>query len=177
VFLDGAPISDGDRIGETGDGWRVAITTLMHERGSLGGDYGVTPAQVLALGRQHGVAADPVRRDRLMSVLARIEIGRYTSMRARAAARAGRPPGPEGSGAKLAAAAAVKAIGSLAVELEGPNGVVGSDEWQTVFLTGPSLSIRGGTDEIQRNILGERVLGLPPEPRVDKSRPFSEPAG
>jgi alkylation response protein AidB-like acyl-CoA dehydrogenase len=70
----------------------------------------------------------------------------------------------------------LKAIGDLAIDLEGPAGIAGdpgSDPWQTLFLTGPSLSIRGGTDEIQRNILGERVLGLPPEPRVDKDRPFS----
>jgi alkylation response protein AidB-like acyl-CoA dehydrogenase len=177
VYLDAAPVRDADRIGETGDGWRVAITTLMHERGELGGGFAVSPAQVVALARQHGVPADPVRRDRLMSVLTRLEIGRFTAARARAAARAGRPPGPEGSGGKLAAAAAVKAVGNLAVELEGPEGVVGSDEWKTVFLTGPSMSIRGGTDEIQRNILGERVLGLPAEPRVDKGRPFSDRPG
>jgi alkylation response protein AidB-like acyl-CoA dehydrogenase len=70
----------------------------------------------------------------------------------------------------------LKAIGNLAIDLEGPAGIAGEpggDPWQTLFLTGPSLSIRGGTDEIQRNILGERVLGLPPEPRVDKDRPFS----
>jgi alkylation response protein AidB-like acyl-CoA dehydrogenase len=174
VFLDAAPIRDADRIGEVGDGWRVAMTTLTHERGSLGDEHGVGAEQLLALGRQQGVADDPVRRDRLMSVLSQMEIGRYTSQRARAAGRAGRPPGPESSGAKLALSATVKAAGNLAVSLEGPDGVVGSDEWKTVFLTGPSMSIRGGTDEIQRNILGERVLGLPPEPRVDKGRPFDE---
>jgi alkylation response protein AidB-like acyl-CoA dehydrogenase len=73
-------------------------------------------------------------------------------------------------------ASTLKEIGNLGVDLLGPGGVVedgDGDEWRTLFLTGPSLSIRGGTDEIQRNILGERVLGLPPEPRFDKDKPFS----
>jgi alkylation response protein AidB-like acyl-CoA dehydrogenase len=73
-------------------------------------------------------------------------------------------------------AGTLKEIGNLGVDLLGPGGVVEQGdgaEWRTLFLTGPSLSIRGGTDEIQRNILGERVLGLPPEPRVDKDKPFS----
>ncbi len=174
VFLDGALVRDADRIGEVGDGWRVAMTTLTHERGSLGGEHGVSPGQLLDFARQRGVENDPVRRDELMSVLAAMEVGRYAALRAKAARQAGRPPGPEGSGAKVSLAATLKAIGNLAVGLEGAEGTVGADEWKTVFLTGPSLSIRGGTDEIQRNILGERVLGLPPEPRVDKGRPFSE---
>ena len=82
--------------------------------------------------------------------------------------------GPEGSGAKLRGAAAIKALADLAVDVAGLAGLVGEDEWLTLFLVAPSISIRGGTDEIQRNILGERVLGLPPEPRVDKVVPFKE---
>ena len=62
------------------------------------------------------------------------------------------------------------------MDVLGPAGVTGEGSWQTLFLTGPSFAIRGGTDEIQRNILGERVLGLPPEPRVDKDQPFSSRA-
>jgi hypothetical protein len=65
-------------------------------------------------------------------------------------------------------------LADLSVDIQGMGGLVGEDEWLTLFLTAPSISIRGGTDEIQRNILGERVLGLPPEPRVDKAAPFSE---
>jgi alkylation response protein AidB-like acyl-CoA dehydrogenase len=174
VFLDAAPIPDDDRIGAPGDGWRVAITTLMHERGSLGGGYGISRKEVTSLARQHADAMNPVARDRLVSALIQMNIGDYAGLRARAAARAGHLPGPEGSVAKLRMADTLKKLGNLALDLEGPTGVVGSDEWKTLFLTGPSLSIRGGTDEIQRNILGERVLGLPPEPRVDKGRPFSD---
>jgi alkylation response protein AidB-like acyl-CoA dehydrogenase len=88
-------------------------------------------------------------------------------------ARRARVPGPEGSGMKLRASAVLKSLVDLAIALEGPAGVAGSD-WETLFLTAPSLSIRGGTDEVQRNIVGERVLGLPAEPRVDKGIPFSE---
>jgi alkylation response protein AidB-like acyl-CoA dehydrogenase len=179
VFLDSAPIPDRDRIGDVGGGWRVAITTLMHERGSIGGGFGVSRAELLAHAHAHerGGADDPVTRDRLAQAVAALEVSRMTGLRARAVARAGRIPGPEGSGAKLRMASTLKEIGDLGVDLLGPAGVVAEgpgEEWRTLFLTGPSLSIRGGTDEIQRNILGERVLGLPPEPRVDKDRPFSE---
>jgi hypothetical protein len=71
----------------------------------------------------------------------------------------------------------IKGLADLGMDLEGPASLVGTDnpdEWQSMFLMSPSLSIRGGTDEIQRNILGERVLGLPSEPRVDKDKPFSD---
>ena len=65
-------------------------------------------------------------------------------------------------------------VAEAALSLLGPDGIVGDGEWQTLFLTAPSISIRGGTDEIQRNIVGERVLGLPPEPRVDTDKPWDE---
>jgi alkylation response protein AidB-like acyl-CoA dehydrogenase len=177
VFLDKAPIPDGDRIGDAGDGWRVAITTLMYERGSIGGGFGVSRGELLSHAKEHGGADDKVLRDRVARAVGDLEVARMTGLRARAVARAGRTPGPEGSGAKLRMASTLKEIGDLGVDLLGPAGVVAGgpgEEWRTLFLTGPSLSIRGGTDEIQRNILGERVLGLPPEPRVDKDKPFSE---
>jgi alkylation response protein AidB-like acyl-CoA dehydrogenase len=107
---------------------------------------------------------DPVVRDRVASLLVTMEVNRLT----------GRSGGAGGSGAKLRGGAMVKLAAELAVDLLGPEGVVGDGQWQTLFLTAPSISIRGGTDEIQRNIVGERVLGLPEEPRVDKDKPFSE---
>ena len=174
VFLTDAPIADDCRIGAEGEGWRVAITTLMHERTSIGGGWGVTRDQVKGLAAG-GLGA--VDRDRLAAVLADLEVARFTGLRAKAAARAGRPPGPEGSGGKLRMSSTLKALADLALDVAGPSAVAGQveeDEWRTLFLTAPSLSIRGGTDEIQRNILGERVLGLPPEPRPDKGKPFSE---
>jgi alkylation response protein AidB-like acyl-CoA dehydrogenase len=174
VFMDRVAIPDADRIGEPGDGWRIAITTLTHERNSIGAGWGaVTRAHVLDLARQAGVTNDPVRRQQVASLVSRLEINRMSSLRAKAAARAGKPPGPEGSGAKIRNSEFLRDLSRFAVDVLGPEGVTGDGTWQTLFLTGPSFAIRGGTDEIQRNILGERVLGLPPEPRVDKDQPFS----
>jgi alkylation response protein AidB-like acyl-CoA dehydrogenase len=183
VFMDGATVPDRDRIGDVNKGWGVAITTLMHERGAIGGGGAGglgTVADLLAVARSStaapGSSSVHVMRDRAAALYAQLEVARWTGQRSRAAAQAGRPPGPEGSGAKLRLSANVKELGNLGIDAAGPAGVAG-EGWadrQTLFLTGPSLSIRGGTDEIQRNIIGERVLGLPPEPRVDKDRPFRE---
>ena len=168
VFLTDVVVRDDWRIGAEGEGWSVATATLMHERGSIGGGYGIRVDEVVDLARAHGVSAGSVASQRVASVIADLEVSRLTVLRARAAAEAGRAPGPEGSGAKLRMSATFKALGDLALDLAGPAGVVDpDDEWQTFFLTGPSLSIRGGTDEIQRNILGERVLGLPREPKPE----------
>ena len=177
VFMTDAPVRDADRIAGVGDGWRVAITTLMHERSAIGGGGGVTKARLVDLARERGTTDDPLVRQRLADVLTRMEVDRATAMRARAAMRAGRPPGPEGSGAKLRMGATLKAMADLALDLHGPAGTAyegGDNDWHRLFLTAPSISIRGGTDEVQRNILGERVLGLPPEPRDDKRVPFNE---
>src|SRR5947209_5259297 len=174
VFMTDAVVQDADRIGDVGDGWRVAITTLMHERGALGPGGGPGRRELIDLALGRGAAGDVVMRQRMASVVSALEVGRLTNLRAREALRAGRPPGPEGSGAKLRGASAIKALSDLAVDVSGLGGLLGEDEWLTLFLTAPSISIRGGTDEIQRNILGERVLGLPPEPRPDKGVPFKE---
>ncbi|MBV8385839.1 MAG: acyl-CoA dehydrogenase family protein [Acidimicrobiia bacterium] len=174
VFMSDAVVHDADRIGEVGSGWGVAITTLMHERGALGPGGGPGRDELISLVRATGAADDGVVRDRAARVISELMVGRLTNLRARGAMQAGRAPGPEGSGAKLRGAGAIKALADLALDVEGLGGLVGEDEWLTLFLTAPSISIRGGTDEIQRNILGERVLGLPPEPRVDKSVPFKE---
>jgi alkylation response protein AidB-like acyl-CoA dehydrogenase len=176
VFMDEVWIPDSDRIGEPGEGWRVALTCLSFERGALGGGLGVKEEQLRRLGSL--ISTDgAVARDAWASHMVDYRIARWTGMRAEEARKAGRPPGPEDSGSKLRGTALIKGVASLGMQLEGPAATVGGDdpdEWQSLFLMSPSLSIRGGTDEIQRNILGERVLGLPPEPRVDKDRPFSE---
>src|SRR4029079_12844081 len=96
----------------------------------------------------------------------------YTAKRARDTARAGRP-GPEGSGMKLRGSKLFRDYTETATRILGADAACDPHgEWQTLWLTAPSLSIRGGTDEIQRNIVGERVLGLPGEPRVDRELPF-----
>jgi len=181
VFLDGVPVADEDRIGEPGRGWAVARTGLANERGALGavsGGTGVSATRLVSLLHARGRATDPVLRSRVAAMHAAGEVARLTRARARARAEAGQVPGPEGSGAKLRASATFKTSVDVALALLGPAGVAGADppadEWQTLFLTAPSISIRGGTDEIQRNIVGEHVLGLPAEPRVDVERPWSE---
>ena len=167
VFLSDVVVRDQWRIGDEGEGWAVAIATLTHERGSIGGGYGIRTDEVAQLARSHGVVRGSVEYQRVAGVIADLEVARLTGLRARAAAEAGRPPGPEGSGSKLRMSSTFKALGDLAMDLAGPAAVVDEGEWQTFFLAGPSLSIRGGTDEIQRNILGERVLGLPREPKPE----------
>jgi alkylation response protein AidB-like acyl-CoA dehydrogenase len=164
VHLDDAPVADADRIDAPGEGWRLARTALTYERGAgaVGGG---------------GWGAD--LKERLAATIIELEVARLTARRARDAAKAGRSPGPEGSGSKLRGSAGLKAAASLALGVLGPDGIAGIDgggngEWETLFLTSPSISIRGGTDEIQRNIVGERVLGLPPEPRADVDVPFAE---
>jgi alkylation response protein AidB-like acyl-CoA dehydrogenase len=178
VHFDGAVVADEDRIDAPGEGWRVARAALTYERGAGavgGGGWGADlKDRLVDLARQRGASADPLARQRLAATIIELEVARLTARRARDAARAGRTPGPEGSGAKLRGSAGLKATAALALDLLGPEGVVQDGEWQTLFLTSPSISIRGGTDEIQRNIVGERVLGLPPEPRADVEVPFSE---
>ncbi len=177
VFLEDVAVADGDRLGPVNGGWAVALTTLSHERGSLAGTLGVSLDHILALAGQRGLASDAMGRHRLMRAVTEHHLVTWTAMRARAARRAGNAPGAEDSGAKLRSNHMVKSVAELAVDAGGPAATVGADrpdEWQTMWLAAPSISIRGGTDEIQRNIVGERVLGLPPEPRVDKGRPFSD---
>ena len=183
VHLDDAPVADADRIDAPGEGWRVARTALTYERGAGavgGGGWGADlKDRLVDLVRRQGVGADPLKRQRLAATIIELEVARLTARRARDAAKAGRSPGPEGSGSKLRGSASLKAAASLALGVLGPDGIAGIDgggnsEWETLFLTSPSISIRGGTDEIQRNIVGERVLGLPPEPRADVDVPFSE---
>ena len=183
VHFDDAPVADADRIDAPGAGWRVARTALTYERGAGavgGGGWGADlKDRLVDLVRRQGATTDPVMRQRLAATIIELEVARLTARRARDAAKAGRSPGPEGSGSKLRGSAGLKAAASLALGVLGPDGIAGIDgggnsEWETLFLTSPSISIRGGTDEIQRNIVGERVLGLPPELRADVDVPFSE---
>ncbi len=188
VFLDDARIPDADRIGAVGEGWPLARTALANERGaatSTNTGMGTPMQRLLELTAARDI--HPVRADAVRAAYVESEVMRLTTRRARDGARAGRPPGPEGSGMKLRGAATITATANLALGVLGPAGVAiavdasegrddddGAGEWQTLFLTAPSISIRGGTDEIQRNIVGEHVLGLPPEPRVDVDLPYRD---
>lgn len=163
VFLDDAVVEDGDRIGSVGEGWSVALTCLAHERGGLAGGGaggGLSFTRLVDLARSRDATRDPLVRDALARVYVTSEVARLSGQRARDLARAGRP-GPEGSGLKLRFTQVFRDYTNLALQILGPAATALDDDWRTLFLTAPSMSIRGGTDEIQRNIVAERVLGLP----------------
>jgi len=180
VFASDVRVPDADRIGELGAGWGLTVETLAHERATIGGrafgggdDEGVGLPSWLEAWRDAGHLADPVARQRVMHAYSMHRINQLTVARA-AAAIDGDAPGPEGSGAKLRSVATFKARAYLGKDLAGAAGMLSDVDGHLEFLTAPSMSIRGGTDEVQRNILGERVLGLPGEPRVDKDVPFAD---
>jgi alkylation response protein AidB-like acyl-CoA dehydrogenase len=185
VFFDDVRIPDRERLGEPGEGWRVALTTLMNERvaiGGAGGDIG-RPVEALAVhARERLPQLDPDRQ-----VVARQAVGRavvaalatrYSGYRRFTVLSRGGVPGPDASAGKLAGTAAGRLVTDAAIRLMGDDAVYaatadGDDSWQRVQAYLPGLAIAGGTNEVLRNILGERVLGLPPEPRNDKTGPFS----
>ena len=179
VFLSSVRVPDDDRIGPVGEGWRVAMTVLAHER--AGADRGAQqqagggplPAWLAELAGR-GALADPVRRDRAVALYGYERAVRMTQERAAAAVRAGATPGPGGSGQKLHGSATFKRRAYLVADAQGPAAMLTDSEGHLELLTAPSMSIRGGTDEIQHNIVGERVLGLPAEPRVDRDAPWSQ---
>jgi alkylation response protein AidB-like acyl-CoA dehydrogenase len=198
VYLTDARIADADRIGDIGDGWRVSMTTLMNERTTIGAASGggsngkrVSGIQeALDLWSKRPMAErDAVSRDRIARLWIESEVLRYTNQRAFAKALAGNP-GPEGSIAKLALANMNKATYDLCIDLLGADGLIGYDyafkrpdeagldaplgSSRKMFLRARANSIEGGTSEIMRNILGERILGLPGEPRVDRDLPWSQ---
>ena len=179
VFLSSVRVPDDNRIGAVGEGWRVAMTVLAHER--AGADRGAPqqagggplPAWLGDLGGR-GSLADPVRRDRAVALYGYERAVRMTQDRAAAAVQAGATPGPGGSGQKLHGSATFKRRAYLVADAQGPYAMLTDSEGHLELLTAPSMSIRGGTDEIQHNIVGERVLGLPAEPRVDRDVPWSQ---
>jgi alkylation response protein AidB-like acyl-CoA dehydrogenase len=184
VFLSDVRLPADAVVGDVDDGWNVGLTTLMNERVSLGGGNGAGGGKVdeitrlIGLARQRGLAGNAVVRQRIADAYIRRELIRFLGLRARTARSRGTRPGPEGSVAKLASGLLAQDVGDLALELQGPAGMLAGDDvedgyWLGQRLQAPSLRIAGGTDEVQRNILGERVLRLPPEPRVDKTTAFS----
>jgi alkylation response protein AidB-like acyl-CoA dehydrogenase len=180
TFLTDVRIPHDQVIGEVDGGWGVAQTTLMAERTLIGGGMGLGFRDYLELARHFERTDDPEIRQRLAAAYSRFEILRLLGERARAAAKRGNPLGPESSVAKLAISHHVAENGDLAVAIEGAGGMLtGADAfengfWQQSFLGQWGIRIGGGTEQVQRNILGERVLGLPPEPRPDKTEPFRD---
>ena len=218
VFFTDARVPHANVIGDVNEGWAVAVTTLAHERNSLGagGMGGAGGGEIIgrpdlsrrvgdlvrggASGEMAGMAAafggggsivkslpgafgkqdDPVVRQDVVKVFELLEIARYTSLRAQAAAARGQRPGPEVSTGKLMASTIVRQIRDIGLRVEGAYGMLVEGDApmggmiQALALFSPAVSIAGGSDEVQRNIIGERVLGLPGEPRVDKDVPFRD---
>jgi acyl-CoA dehydrogenase len=179
VFLDGVRVPDAHLLGQPGEGWRIAQTTLTSERSSIAGGTGVTPAALIDLARRSGTAG-PVLRQALVDVHIRFELLRFLRYRSQTALSQGRAPGPESSVMKLAFARYMQALTGTALSVQGARGMLAGGDvaddgmWQRRFLHAPSLRIAGGSDQVQANIVGERALGLPAEPRTDKDVPFRD---
>ena len=200
VYMTDARIPDSSRIGDIGEGWRASLTTLMNERNAIGTGDGAGSGSVKRRGAQANDAVDiwrtldaseqtGSRKDELMRYWILAEVGRLTNRRAGENAKAGNP-GPEMSVAKLAFSELNKGLYNFCIDLMGADALAGFDysyrrpgDFESAggthgtrysFLRVRANSIEGGTSEILRNIIGEQVLGLPGEPRVDKSVPWNE---
>ena len=178
VFLTDVAIPDACRLGPVNEGWRVANTMLSNERAMIGGGGRVGWRDIVGLAQHLGVTADPVFRQELARSFTRLQLIKWLGWRARS--RKDQGLGPEASVLKLAASRRQELDGSLVIELQGAAGMlydrdaVASGYWQQQFLMQWSSRIGGGTEQIQRNVIGERVLGLPREPRVDKDVAFRD---
>ena len=186
VFFSGVRVSDENRVGAVDDGWRVAITTLMNERAAIGarGMTGFGPADLVRLAREaHGprgkAIEDSAVRARIADFHVRSAGLRYTTYRTLTALSRGETPGPENSIHKLVGAPLRQQMAALGVELQGQAGAAMDPGYgaQAAWLAAPGMRLAGGTDEIMRNIIAERVLGLPAEPRTDKDLPFAAMRG
>jgi alkylation response protein AidB-like acyl-CoA dehydrogenase len=165
LFMEEARIPDANIVGGEGNGWAVAITTLMHERATLA--FGLQVAVKLALRqlmdetKASGAAADPQVRDRLAQLYIESEVLRLNAYRGLTAIMRNGVPGPEGSLGKWQWAEVNQALTELAMDVRGPRAVLQDDTWTYRFLRARANSIEGGTTEILKNIVAERVLGLP----------------
>jgi alkylation response protein AidB-like acyl-CoA dehydrogenase len=181
VFLEEVRIPVGNVLGEVNGGWAVAMTTLTSERADIGSGHGMSFTNILELARRFGVTGDPVMRQKLMELYISYEISRFTGYRMRTAASRGEAPGPEVSVAKIAVSNRLAFQGDLVEEIMGAEGMLWGEDapddgyWQSMVFTGQWMArIGGGTEDVQRNIVGERVLGLPREPSNDRTTPFRE---
>ncbi|GIH76543.1 acyl-CoA dehydrogenase family protein [Planobispora longispora] len=192
IFFDGVHIPAENVVGKVGDGWSCAVTTLLHERLSISSGVGMggqkdNPAAFEALRAAHagpGGATDPLVRDQLVELYVRSRALALFNQRLAQETKAGIFPGARGSAAKLLLAELTLFQADLATSLAGPEAVAYPGEGDggesagvrlaNTIAMAPGMALGGGTNEIMRNIVGERVLNLPPEPRTDKNVPFKD---
>ena len=187
VFFTDVRIPDANRLSEVGNGWAVAITTLMNERASIGGGgTGGGVGDLIEMAQKTEIDGRPAIedsavREKIADLYTRSRGVQYTGYRTLTALSRGTTPGPESSLGKLVGGVLAQDMAAFGIELAGVTGATLDDEvtpgdsmWQDMYLAIPGLRIAGGTDEVLRNIIAERVLGLPPETRADKGIPFKD---
>ena len=184
VYFTDVRIKDDHRLGAVGDGWKVSIVTLMNERLAVGSASGPDAKEMLALAQSLEVDDRPALenkavRDRIATWHCEQSGLHFTKLRVQSAMSRGETPGPENSITKIVSANKLQGIGSYGMDLMDMGGILvdqdgQDDSFYGAWLSAPGLRIAGGTDEILRNIIAERVLGLPGDVRVDKSIPFTE---
>jgi alkylation response protein AidB-like acyl-CoA dehydrogenase len=181
VFFTDVRVPDVQRLGAVGQGWKVSLTTLMNERLAVGEVHRPDVDDMFELARSLMLTGNAAVRERIAEWYARTQGLKFTRFRTMTALSRGQTPGPENSIHKLVNASKLQDIASYGMDLIGMAGLVMDDDlaeahamFQQALLSSPSARIAGGSDEILRNIIAERVLGLPADIRVDKNRPFNQ---
>ncbi|AAK24449.1 acyl-CoA dehydrogenase [Caulobacter vibrioides] len=186
VYFTDLRVKDSQRLGEVGDGWKVALVTLMNERLAVGGSAGPNYREIMKLARELAGPTGPSLKDqsfreKLADWYVQSEGLKFTRFRTMTALSRGQTPGPESSIGKIISANQLQELANTAVEMEDQYGILSDPEvapaeaaFQQSLMWAPGLRIAGGTDEILKNIIAERVLGLPGDVRVDKDVAFKD---
>jgi acyl-CoA dehydrogenase len=185
VFFTEVRVPDDHRLGDVNEGWTVALTTLMNERASIGaggsgGGLGLANSvRLIEMLRHFGLDKDPVYRQELMKLHVAYSVSKYNNQRAMDKIKSGQLPGPEMSIAKLSLTQNMWNTAQFVSRVLGPRMAADTGEWGTFswgqFVVGiPGMRIAGGSDEVMRNIVAERVLGLPKDPGIDSKTPFKD---
>jgi len=181
VFFTEVRVRDDHRLGDINNGWNVALTTLMNERAAIGagGGGGGMFTRVIEMVKFYGLNNDPVVREELTKIIIHNRVANFNNQRAMDKIKSGQMPGPEMSIAKLAGTANMMRLGDFVSMVLGPKLIADSGEWGTyawnqLILGTPGGRIAGGSDEIMRNIVAERVLGMPKDPGIDSKSAFND---
>ncbi len=185
VFFSEVRVPDDHRLGDVNQGWTVALTTLMNERASIGGGGGSGRSGNMGLDFLASMTAamgkldDPIVRQKLIDIHINSEVSRFTGMRAMSKIKAGQLPGPEMSIGKLALTMNMMRVSEfvsmvLGAKVTADSGEWGTYAWADFILGAPGMRIAGGSDEVMRNIVGERVLGLPKDTGIDSNSAFKD---